>query len=520
MLIPKEPVARPGGHFKEGLFCGVTRRRDTGSPRAFVCRENHWNIFGRNGSAKFVSNGAFVSAFNRRGGGLFISPKSDEWTNFGVQRGADPRLWERSQSLGRSLGVNPVVTRDPPRVTASWFVPNGRCFIVAPENDSQFEGSCWNPLMDCGIAPEGAAIPEAWSRLIAVCGSPFPAADPGSNRDSFWWQSPTAALAAASAFILCTDPRPGHWNLAYALRWVLGYDENPGRFGYDEHGRLKVAVGSPLMQQVHFREMAMASELLDGQVAMAGNALLQMGEKTFGGVNAELQAKANFLVDPRYQRVMGRSDFSLEEIGADPEWPVSAYFSPVAGEGEEPLAFLRMAYRLGSQIFLKRDFKPEHPIVVVGDEIGSSWGRGLRHEVLNLHTYGRFRNVMCINYWQDLSQTYSALGREGAQTALANSAQMFFGGACREGREYLRERLGEKTIHIGGFGRQRERRQVELASSDAIDRDLNMGSSLAYVLPSSSRPVCVRRVAFKTIRTPEGAVYEGLPGVRGHYSEF
>lgn len=526
MILPRtdeQAAKKPGGHQYEGLFCGLTRARDGLSPNAVVIRENHWNIFARNGGAKFVGHGAFVSGFNRLGGGLIISPKSHEWVDFGLERGVDPTLWDRYPARGPSLGVNPSHASTPPTVSATWYVPNGRCFVLAPENNSHYPTSKYNPVLDCGIRPGKKPHEQAWSRLVAVCGSPFPAASSDSNRDPWFWQSPTAALAAAMAFLLLTDPDPSHWNLAYALRWLLGYDENPARFGrHEETGRLLVPSGSPKMQMMHFREMAAAGGLLNGQVAMAGNALMQLGEKAFGTLNSELQTKANFLVDPRYQAVMSAgSDFSMEEVGADPAWPITVYISPVANEDESSDAYLRMHYRLASLLFLKRDFKPEHPILMVGDEI-AQWGKGLSREVLTLHTYGRFRNVMCLNYWQNFSQLNSALGHDDAQTVLANSAQMFFANSDRAGREFIKDALGATTIRTrrGGWWSPKESREVPLMSDDAIDRDLNMRSNLAYVLPSSTRPICVRRCAFKRIRTPEGALYDGLPGMKGHYTEF
>lgn len=531
MIVPSTPQAappKPGGHLHEPVYCGQTRLRDYGAREAVFINETHWNVFARNGAGKMATHGAFVSMFNAAGGGLFISPKSHEWPDFGLQRRCDPTLWERYPSRGRGLGVHPFETTETPRVRPNWYVPNGRCFLLAPENNSHLlQTSSWNPLFDCGIMPGVSWSPQSWSRLVAVCGASFPAADPGSNRDPIWWQSPTAGLSAAAAFLLMTDPDPAHHCMSYVVRWFLGYDENPERFGYktDAEGnrtkQLNVEVGSPKMQRMHFVEMAKATSLLDGQVAMAGNAFLQLGEKMYGSVNGEIQAKANWYADPRYASVMSQSDFSMEEVGADPEFPVTVYVSPVAAEGDSPESFLRTVYGLAALIFLKRPFRPQHPVWMVGDEI-AQWSRGLSREVLLLHTYGRSQNVRCLNYWQAPSQAETSLGADGFQTVASNSAQVFFGGADATARRYLRERLGAATLRKrrGLLGRVASEREVDILSADAIDRDLNMGSSLAYVLPSSSRPLVTRRCAVKGIRTPEGARYEGLPGARGHYTEF
>jgi len=248
---------------------------------------------------------------------------------------------------------------------------------------------------------------------------------------------------------------------------------------------------------------------------------MQLSDKAFGTLMSELETKASWLLDPRYERILsGRSDFSLSEVGVD-DWPVTVYVSPVPGEGELGDAFLRMIYKLATLVFLQRSRKPKRQVLMVGDEIGSSWGEGLRPEVLQLLTLGRFKNVSVLNYWQDVSQVTAAMGEEGRDTVFGNSATLLFGVNDSTTREFATSRLGRHTVRQReGWWGPRQTREVDLASTDAIDRDLAMTSPLAYYFSPARRPVCVHLPAFKDIRTPEGALLRGMPGMDGHYEEF
>lgn len=503
------------GHLYDKLFYGLTRFEHGVGRLAIFLRENHLQVIANSGSGKFARHGAFVSGWGAPGGGLFISPKSFEWANFGVARRSDPSLWHSERGRRRNLGVNPAEAARERSHVARFHIPNGRCFIVAPDNQSVFPGSCYNPRADIDFAK-----PEALSRVLAVAGASFPAAPPTSNRDSWFWQSPTGALAAAWAYLNLTDPDPRHHTLAYALRWIMGYDENPRRLPLQKDKPVPPP-GSPAMQRLHFIMLAQCHNALSGRIALAGNSLMQLSEKSFGSVISELETKASWLLDPRYQQVMnGESDFALSEIGVD-GWPVTVYVSPVQGEGESGDAFLRMMYKLASLIFLQRSWRPKQQILMVGDEIGSSWGKGLREEVLQLLTLGRYKNVSVVNYWQDVSQIDEALGAHGRHTALGNSATLLFGLNDDCTRDFASSRLGRHTIKARqGWRGASTPREVDLASADAIDRELAMTSPLAYVFSPARRPMCVHLPAFKDITTPEGAFFQGMPGMDGHYEEF
>jgi len=225
MVVPHHDTRPREGHLSEGLFYGLTRFEDGLGRKAIFARENHLQVVAGTGSGKFARHGAFVSGWSAPGGGLFISPKSFEWADFGLARRSDyARLSGSQWARSKHLGVDPASAFRRRRHTARFHLRNGRCFILAPANDSVFPGSRYNPASDIDFH-----APEALSRVLAVTGASFPAAPPSSSRDPWFWQSPTGALGAAWAYLNLTDPDPSHHTLAYALRWLMGYDENPER---------------------------------------------------------------------------------------------------------------------------------------------------------------------------------------------------------------------------------------------------------------------------------------------------
>ena len=175
-----------------------------------------------------------------------------------------------------------------------------------------------------------------------------------------------------------------------------------------------------------------------------------------------------------------------------------------------------MFYGLASLIFLQRDFRPKKQILLVGDEIGSTWGRALRDQVLQNITLGRARSVCCVNYFQDSNQFEQVFGREAQHTVAGNSAALMFGANDPTTKEFISSYLGSHTIR----GHKGVKREVPLVSPDAVGRELAMTSPLAYYLSPAHRPIRVELPAYMRITTPEGATFPGMPGMDGHYEEF
>ena len=331
MVVRRSDDAHYEGHLQDRLYVGNTTFEHGIGKQAIFDRVNHLQCVAGTGAGKFIRHGAFVSGWGGPGGGLFVSPKSAEWADFGLARRSDPALWEHSQGSGRNLGIDSRKPQKQRVHQARYHFRNGRCFLVAPVNHSAWPTSSYNPCADIDFHSE-----YALSRVLATTGASFPPAPPTSNRDSWYWLTPAGALAAGWGYLNLTDPDPRHHTQAFALRWIMGHDENPERLlpflpkGKNGKRLPPPPSGSPWMQKLHFSMMAACKQGLNGRIALAGNALQQLGEKNFGTVVSELESKASWLLDPRYEKVVNapKSDFRLSESVRMKSGPYRSMFPP------------------------------------------------------------------------------------------------------------------------------------------------------------------------------------------------
>src|SRR5690606_33372479 len=83
----------------------------------------------------------------------------------------------------------------------------------------------------------------------------------------------------------------------------------------------------------------------------------------------------------------------------------------------------------------------------------------------------------------------------------------------------ISERLGYTTLkQKNPISGKVERLVAQVITPDEVLRELSLTSPLSYVMGGGVAPMRLRRVAYKPIRTGEGARFEGLP-LAGQYDE-
>jgi hypothetical protein len=121
--------------------------------------------------------------------------------------------------------------------------------------------------------------------------------------------------------------------------------------------------------------------------------------------------------------------------------------------------------------------------------------------------------------FQSWPSALEILGKDAAVEMEACSTMQYFAINDIETATRISERLGYTTIKQRNLATGKVEKQVaQVISPDEVLRELSLTSPLSYVMGGGVMPMRVRRVAFKALRTGEGACFDGL-NLAGQYDE-
>jgi hypothetical protein len=470
------------GHTGEGVFMGPTLFEHGIGKRGVWLNASHYVTCAMTGAGKSATSLNFRLIFHP-GSMVVISPKP-EHVNFALGRRTDPTLFLRPEAeQDRRPGCYPRDSK------ARFHLPNGRCFNLDAGKQSAFDSDRYTLLSDVWVDRPGAI-----GRLLAISSGSFP--DNPRAKEQWFIKAPRIGLAATWGHVLTTVADCRCHTMPFGLRLLLGIDPTTGVARPDNQTRL-------------FQQM-MNNPGLGGWIQSVGSSLYQLGERNFGALNSELQTNAGWMLDPTMAAVLeGPSSFSFEEVGVD-GWPVTVFITPPRGE-KPANAWLRSTLELMQLVFQQRESVPSQSVAIICDEL-KFWGAECQ-SVKDSMNILRDKNVSIHLYTQSYAQLIEMYGEQGAAEVLSASCLQLFGCNDLRTRQFVHERLGQTTCKVEGIDGI-----VDLASTDAIDRDLSLTSPLQVVLSPGAAPMLLGRVAHKPIRTKEGAFFEGLH-LEGHYDE-
>ena len=249
-------------------------------------------------------------------------------------------------------------------------------------------------------------------------------------------------------------------------------------------------------------EMAV-SEVAQGVVARAANALVMMSEKERSSVLSTAIVQTEFLDSPAMKTVLDRSDFSLRDLK---DKPTSVYLSLPAGRMGTHSRWLRLMIALTVEAMERHRKVPEHPVLIIMDEF---------HALGPMRTIERAAGLIAgygVRLWpilQDLTQLKRDYS-ESWETFLGNAGlTQWFGINDLTTLEYLSKRLGQTTLDtvsqgelsrdqiMNGFtGQSRSKQIVDLMTPEELGRYFSRQSGRELVLWPGTDPIVMERLNY------------------------
>lgn len=247
--------------------------------------------------------------------------------------------------------------------------------------------------------------------------------------------------------------------------------------------------------------------------------ILELGERAYGTLKSEFQTNCSWTLDPFMERqLVGASDFSYSWLGDDNN-AITVFIVPPRGDAalRSALPWLRAHAELSLQILQTKKKRPRTPTLFVADE-ARQYLQGISSVKSGL-TLLRDASVRCWLFFQSWPSAIEVLGKDAAVEMEACSTMQYFAINDIETATRISQRLGMTTIKQRNLSTRKIERQIaQVIAPDEVLRELSLASSLSYVMGGGVLPMRVRRIAFKTLRTNEGACFEGLD-LTGQYDE-
>jgi len=251
-------------------------------------------------------------------------------------------------------------------------------------------------------------------------------------------------------------------------------------------------------------EMAV-SQVAQGVVARAANALVIMSEKERSSILSTAIVQTEFLDSPAMKSVLDRSDFSLRDLK---DKPTSVYLSLPAGRMGTHSRWLRLMIALTVEAMERHRKVPEHPVLIIMDEF---------HTLGPMRTIERAAGLIAgygVRLWpilQDLTQLKRDY-KESWETFLGNAGlTQWFGINDLTTLEYLSKRLGQTTLDtvsqgelsrdqiMKGFtGQSRSKQIVDLMTPEELGRFFSRQSGRELILWPGTDPIVMERLNYDT----------------------
>lgn len=475
------------GYCADALFVGTSTRESSIKPLDI------WDdgcvseiVFATTGAGKFVTDIA-PRLVTYMGSAVYCSVKP-ELADFGLGRNVD--LSHEFAAELRAAGKDPGV--DPREITSvKSGKPRFRSMLVDPYRQSVYG----ERGLDCSYTffediPESnpdVAIPRAQALAWSLIEEKV-----DSNADPFFEEAPRSVVFSAIGHVKTRFPVELQ-NLPTMADFLMGKDPRSG--GASE-------------EQFRKNLLAMASNpSWGGTIASGAARMLQAGSKSFGSINFEIGNKLSWCQEPSMRRhLSGANRFSYEEVGNE-QFPLSVFIIPGRVAPKASAGFMKCHAAMSLAVFKTRLQRPRIPVLWLGDEFRQyGGGIGLAENALVL----RDNRIRLVPYLQDVASAKKALGEHEFEELMSASSIRFYGVGTYTTAELVSQMLGNRWL---------DGREIPLADPQTIMRELSVRSDLQYVVPYSGPPVLrLHRRGFKTIRTKEGTVYQGLP-LQGYYDE-
>ena len=262
----------------------------------------------------------------------------------------------------------------------------------------------------------------------------------------------------------------------------------------------------------------LSNNAFGGLIQQGASTIMQLCDRAFGSVNAEVGNATRWIADPMMRRhLSGPSDFSYTELGDD-QYPVTVFLIPPRTAFQESLPFLRVHAELSLQLLVLKQRRPATPTLFLCDEY-RQYGSSIAaiKDGATILRDARVRLWLFTQSWPSLVDT---IGEEGANELSSCSAVQYFGVNDVPTAERISRELGKYTVRCGGRlrGKPSHETTYDVVTPAEVMQELRKTASLQYVFPATSGPMRLTRTSFKPLVTDEGARFPVLP-LAGHYDD-
>ena len=481
------------GKLSSAIYVGKSMFESSyvGGQDVFIDETSHMVTCAMTGAGKLISS-IGPTACMYQGSAVFISPKP-ELADMFCGRRVDPTIFDSRNLRFRSHGVDP---REITKVRC--HIPGSRSFVLDPSQQGVYPSSCHNILSEIDINDDNARP------LIFSVATGIKPDEPRVN-DPFWPNATRGWIASGIGDTLTRSPDPSTHNLPYVVDRLMGIDPKTGR-------------ADPAVFQETVISM-MSNNALGGLIQQGASTIMQLGDRAFGSINAEVGNATRWITDPMMRRhLSGPSDFSYTELGND-ENPVTVFLIPPRAAFQEALPFLRVHSELCLQLLVLKRQRPSIPTLFLCDEF-RQYGEKIRaiRDGATILRDARVKLWLFTQSWPSLIET---LGQDGANELSSCSAVQYFGVNDVPTAERISRELGRYTIREGGRfgGMARQENTYDVVTPAEVMQELRKTSPLQYVFPATSAPMKLTRASFKPIVTSEGARFPVLP-LDGHHDDL
>lgn len=359
--------------------------------------------------------------------------------------------------------------------------------VVDPFGTSGWQSAAYNVFDEMArVASYDADRPVSYAGKIAEA-----LVKPMSEKEGYWDSAAQTFLRGLVLFIFVHEP-PERRTLV-RLRQLLMEGDVDRYKELVESGRIERGESDPF--DVLLDAMRQARTGTYGEVIAAPAAsMLMMGDNQRGGVITTAQEHTVFLDAPEVQRVVGHSDFLLEDLKTQ---PLSVYLClPLQMISGKEGRWLRMLVLLLIDMMMRVQKAPRPPILLAIDEF-PSLGKldGIEVVAPVLRSYG-------VRFWvvgQDVAQ-FADVYKGTWTTLIGNAAAIqFIGVTHAETVKFLVERLGKhvvtELVNEGGMMRQVPH-EHPLLDEDQAARLLDPEKGNQIIWRGSRRPLLLKRARY------------------------
>ncbi len=477
------------GYTSEEFYLGRTLFEDSyvGGQDLWL-PENHFVSLAGTGAGKSICT-IYPIGCTYAGSALIVSPKP-ELADVLTGRRTDVSLFEHNDHPFKRLGID---VRG--HTQCRYHLRGGRVMTLDPHQQGYYLSKKHTILSE--INPRNDL---ARALIFAVASGIVP--ENSEAREPFFRDAARSALASGIGGVMCRYPRPNH-TLPFVADKLLGVDPHTGR-------------ADPQLARDFLIECAQIGDM-GGFIRAGAVQLLDMGEQTFGSVQAELLNHLRFINDPMMRRHLeGPSDFSYTEMGED--YPLTVFIIPPRLAAQESMSFLRMHAELALQLQIHKRNRPRVPNWICLDEYSRYPMDTVASQVVILREARARLHLVA----QGIATLNKAMGKHGVGELLSCSDLQCYGikDTDLESLEFIAKALGKYTCRRGGRfrGRPVSESIYDLMTPAEIAVQLRKTNPLQIVFPASSAPMKLERLAHKPVVTAEGGRFRGLP-LAGHFDD-